>query len=102
MEKKKIAAAGILLILACILAGVLYFCLRPQPSEGMKHISVTVVHGNGEEKVFPYDTDAAYLGELLEADGLISGEDGEMVNTSVDTTPIEDGDEFELTLKEGY
>ena len=32
MEKKKIAAAGILLILACILAGVLYFCLRPQPS----------------------------------------------------------------------
>lgn len=27
---------------------------------------------------------------------------GEMVNTSVDTTPIEDGDEFELTLKEGY
>ena len=130
MEKKKIAAAGILLILACILAGVLYFCLRPQPSEGMKHISVTVGHGNGEEKVFPYDTDAAYLGELLEADGLISGEDGqfglfitevdgetaddqaqewwcitkggEMVNTSVDTTPIEDGDEFELTLKEGY
>ena len=80
--------------------------------------------------MFPYDTDAAYLGELLEADGLISGEDGqfglfitevdgetaddqaqewwcitkggEMVNTSVDTTPIEDGDEFELTLKEGY
>ena len=27
---------------------------------------------------------------------------GEMVNTSVDTTPIQDGDQFELTLKEGY
>ena len=27
---------------------------------------------------------------------------GEQVNTSADQTPVADGDEFELTLKEGY
>ena len=27
---------------------------------------------------------------------------GEMVNTSIETTPIQDGDKFELILKEGY
>ena len=130
MEKKKLWAAGILLLLACLLAGALYLRFKPEPETGDKHVTVTVVHGDGSEKEFSYDTDAGYLGEVLEENGLISGEEGqfglfitevdgetadegkeqwwcitkggEMVNTSVDTTPIEDGDEFELTLKEGY
>ena len=130
MEKKKLWAAGLLLILACVLAGVLYLNTRPEPAAGDKRITVTVVYGNQEEKVFLYDTDADYLGEVLKEDGLISGEEGEfglfitevdgetaneanhewwcitkggeMVNTSVDGTPLEDGDQFELTLKEGY
>ena len=77
-----------------------------------------------------YRTDLEYLGQVLVEDELIQGQEGqyglfietvdqetadssrqqwwcitkggEQVNTSVDSTPIQDGDHFELTLKEGY
>ena len=130
MKKKGILIAGILLVLVCILGGILYIKTRPEASKGEKHISVTVVYLEQKEETFTYDTDLQYLGEVLQEEGLIEGEEseyglfittvngetaddskqqwwcitkaGEQVNTSVDTTPIEDGDSFELTLKEGY
>ena len=77
-----------------------------------------------------YQTDAEYLGKVLEDEQLVEGDQGqyglfitvadgeqaddskqqwwcltkggEMVNTSADQTPIADGDRYELTLKEGY
>ena len=92
--------------------------------------AVLLVHGDGSEKKFRYTTDAEYLGEVLEAEKLVEGtqgqygmfitaadgeqaddsrqqwwcitKGGETVNTSAAQTPIADGDSYELTLKEGY
>lgn len=131
MKKKSGLIAGIvILILLCIGAGVLYQNMKPAASEGEKHITVTFIHGDQTENVFEFDTDAKYLGEVLESENLVDGESGEyglfittvdeetaddskqqwwcitkggeQVNTSADQTPVSDGDAFELTLKEGY
>lgn len=131
MKKKSGLIAGIvILILLCTGAGVLYQNMKPEASEGEKHITVTVIHGDQTENVFEFDTDAKYLGEVLESENLVDGESGEyglfittvdeetaddskqqwwcitkggeQVNTSADQTPVSDGDAFELTLKEGY
>ena len=68
MKKKSGLIAGIvILILLCIGAGVLYQNMKPAASEGEKHITVTVIHGDQTENVFEFDTDAKYLGEVLEA-----------------------------------
>ncbi|MGI6255797.1 MAG: DUF4430 domain-containing protein [Acutalibacter sp.] len=96
----------------------------------VKEITLKVVHGDGSEKEFPISTEAATLGEALEAEGLISGEEssyglfvttvdgetvddanqewwcltkgGEMCTTGVDTTEIATGDTYELTFTVGY
>ena len=93
---------------------------------GDKTVVVEVVHGDESAKEFTYHTDAEYLGQVLVEEKLVKGEssqfglyittvdgetaqesenqwwrvtqDGEMVNTGVDTTPVQDGDHFELTL----
>ena len=66
MKKKSGLIAGIvILILLCIGAGVLYQNMKPAASEGEKHITVTVIHGDQTENVFEFDTDAKYLGEVL-------------------------------------
>lgn len=95
-----------------------------------KRFTLTVVHRDGSEKEFALTTKQQYLGAELEAAGIIDGEegqyglyiktadgetaddskqewwcltkDGEMTETGIDTTPIEDGDRFELTLMVGY
>lgn len=125
MKKNKLLLAVVgVLALAVILVAV-YFVTRPGTSEGDKTITVTVVHADGSEKDFTYDTDAEYLGEVLEAEGLVEGTMGdyglyitkvdgeeaiyeengsywafydgdEYASLSVDQTPIEDGDRFSL------
>lgn len=130
MKKKGTLIAGVLLVLVCVLAGIVAMKFKPQTVAGEKEVTVVVVHGDASEETFTYQTDAEYLGEILLNDGLIAGETGqyglyiltvdgetaddsrqqwwcitkggEQVNTSVDTTPIQDGDQYELTLKEGY
>ena len=78
MKKKSGLIAGIvILILLCIGAGVLYQNMKPAASEGEKHITVTVIHGDQTENVFEFDTDAKYLGEVLESENLVDGESGE-------------------------
>lgn len=95
-----------------------------------KEITLKVVHGDGSEKEFPVSTTAETLGEALEAEGLIAGEessyglfvttvDGEtvdegnqewwcltkgggMVTTGVDSTEVSDGAVYELTFTVGY
>ena len=130
MGKKGTIAAAVLLVLVCVGAGALDLKFRPSVNEGSKNITVTVVHGDGSEKKFRYTTDAEYLGEVLKAEKLVEGtqgqygmfitaadgeqaddsrqqwwcitKGGETVNTSAAQTPIADGDSYELTLKEGY
>lgn len=130
MQNKKTKRAGILLVLFCILAAIVFFQTRPETTAGEKHISIAVIHGDGSENTFTYDTDSDYLGDVLKEENLADGtegpygmfittvdgetadeskeqwwcitKEGEMLNTGADQTPIADQDQFELTLKEGY
>lgn len=129
-QKKKIVlacAALVLLIAAFLLA---YTLLRPQTAEGQKAIDVVITHGDGSVKNLTLETQAEYLRGALEEQALIAGEEGEFglyvltvdgetadesaqqwwcftkggetLNTGVDTTPIADGEAFEITLTTGW
>ena len=124
-NRKTLFAVAALAVAAALLLGIWYFS-RPQTQAGDKTVVVEVVHGDASTKEFTYHTDAEYLGEVLVSEGLAEGEDsayglfittvdgetaqdslrqwwcvtkgGERVETGVDTTPINHGDHFELTL----
>lgn len=129
MNRKNGILAGILILL-CIIAGIFYIQSKPEAVVGAKEIAVVVTHADHTEKTFTYQTDGEFLAEVLLENELADGEigqyglfittvdsetaddskqqwwcitkGGEQVNTSADTTPIADGDQFELTLTEGY
>lgn len=119
-------------VLALLVAGMaaLYVKFRPRAEAGDKHFTVTVVHKDGTEKEFSYDSDEEYLGTVLQNAGLIQGEegpyglmistvDGELADwnvdqgywalyigedyatTGIDLTPIHDGDSFSLVYTVG-
>ena len=129
-KNKKGLVAVLVLIVAVVAAAAVYMATRPATDKGDKSIVVEVVHKDGETKEFSYDTDAEYLRDVLEPAGLIAGSDseygmfvetvdgytadgsneewwcftkgGEMLSTGVGTTPVADGDQFEITLTVGY
>lgn len=101
------------------------------PAQGAeKKITVVVTHGDGSEKTVDIHTRMENLGDALLEQELAQGEEGpyglyiktvdgervddgkaqwwcltkggESVMTGADLTPIADGDQFELTFKEGY
>ena len=132
--QKHSAKKTLLLIAALVIAAAAMFCIYkvfiPKGQTGAKEITVTVVHADQSSKDFVYQTDEAYLGAVIEAEGLVEGTDGdyglfitsvdgetaddskeqwwcitkggESVNTSADQRTIENGDQFELTMMEGY
>ena len=135
MHEQKRSSKGliiglIILVAACIAGLFLYQTWMPKGVKGTKTVMVKVSHSDQSTNEFKYQTEEAYLGEVLKNEGLVEGEDGpyglfitsvdnekaddskqqwwcltkggEQVNTSADQTPIEDGDVFELTLTEGY
>lgn len=130
MKKKSTVIAAVVLVVLIAVAGLLYVKFKPATTQGEKEITVVVVHADKTEKTFTYQTDAEYLREVLEDNGLIAGDEseyglfvktvdgetaddskqqwwcitkgGESLNTSVDQTPINDKDQFEFTLTEGY
>ncbi len=126
MKKQTKLILAVVVIVAVVAAMIgIYFATRPAATQGAKTITVEVVHGDGSSKEFTYHTDSEYLGEVLLAEGLVAGEDGEfglyiltvdgedaifeesgaywalyqngeMTTTGADTTPIQDGDSFQL------
>ncbi len=130
MSKKKIALiAGVLIVL--IAAFALIFALtRPETSQGAKTIRIQVMVSDTDTREYTLHTDEEYLRGALEEENLISGSEseyglfvttvdgvtaddslqqwwcftkgGEALNTGVDSTPIQDGDQFEITLTTGY
>ena len=130
MKNKKLLLAVVAFVaVIAIFAGV-YFSTRPTASEGSKSISVEVVHKDTTSKTFEYQTDEEYLGDLLLAEGLIEGDEGqyglyvttvdgeeaiyeedssywafyqngEYAQQGVDTTPIVDGDSYSLVYTIG-
>lgn len=128
-NKKSIIGAVVLVIVVAVLFGV-YTFTKPQTKAGSKDITVQVVDKDGKTEDFEYHTDRQYLGEVLQDEKLVEGENGEYglfitsvngikadasnqewwcitkggeyLNTSADKTPVEDGDAYELTLTVGY
>ena len=129
MNKKTAFLAAVLVIL-CAATGIFYTQNKPQTSIGEKEIDVIVTHADQTENAFTYETDAEYLADVLLENGLAEGENGsyglfittvdgetadsskqqwwcitkggEKVNSGADALPVADGDQFELTLTEGY
>lgn len=118
-----IAVIALVVVIAALLC--VYAVTRPETSQGAKTFTVEVVHADGSTRTFTYHTDEEYLGAVLLAEGLIAGEEGPygltvitvdgedavwekdnaywaiMVNgaygeSGVDTTPVNDGDVFQL------
>lgn len=128
-SKKTVIAVAVLLVLV-IGAVLAWMYLRPAEIGGEKEITVTVVHGDGTEKVFILKTDSTNLCEPLEKEGIIEGRDGqygmyiltadnetadesqqqwwcitksgELVSTGVSEIMIDNGDSYEITLKTGW
>ena len=95
-NKKLILAAVALVAIVAILAGV-YLATQSGPAVGAKAITVTVVHADGTEKVFTYNTDAEKLGTYLEEQGLIDskGADAGMFHTV-------DGEKADWNVNQSY
>ena len=124
-NKKTLFAVAALAVVAALMLGLWYFT-RPETQVGDKTVVVEVVHADGNSREFTCQTDEEYLGPLLLKEELAEGEEGayglfittvdgetaqdslrqwwcitkegERVDTGVDTTPIADGDRFELTM----
>ena len=129
MNRKTGILAGVLIIL-CIAAGILFNINKPETITGEKKVDIIVIHADKTENTFTFQTDAEYLADILLENGLAEGEvgsyglfittvdgetadsskqqwwcitkGGEQVNNGADTLPIANGDQFELTLMEGY
>ena len=76
MKNKKIVIAIVALVLVIAALLGIYSATRPEAVEGAKTIQVIVVHKDGTEKVWEYQTDEEYLGTVLVAEGLAVGEEG--------------------------
>ncbi len=128
-KKKTWIVVGAAVALVAVLLAV-WFAFGPKGADGQKNISVTVVYGDGTSERFDIATEEEFLRGALEAQSLIAGEEseyglfvktvngvtaddakqewwyftkgGEEVVTGVDSTPLADGDAFEITLKTGW
>ena len=122
----------LLLVFAVLIAATVLCtaCVQAEPQAGTKTITVEIIVDGTPTVAKSITTDAEYLRGALEEEDLIAGEESQYglfvktVNgvtaddskqqwwcftkggadlfTSVDATPIADGDTFEITLKTGY
>lgn len=131
MKQTKLFRTLLLVFAVLIAATVLCTaCTQAQPQEGTKTITVEIIVDGTDNVTKSITTDAEFLRGALEEEDLIAGEEsqyglfvktvngitaddsqqqwwcftkgGEDLFTGVDTTPIADGDKFEITLKTGY
>ena len=122
---------AVLVLLVLVAAAVFaYIGFSPKANAGGKEIAVTVIHGDGSEKLFELSTDAESLRDALEPEGIIEGSEseyglfvttvdgetaddslqqwwcftkgGESIMTGVDDTMIADGEQYEITLTTGW
>lgn len=129
MNKKTIIALVALVVVVGLLIGV-YFLTRPETEEGMKTITVTVVHSDKTEKTVTIKTDKTYLFEAMVDEGLLKAEDNEnglyntvdgetadwneneawwalyegdtQTNEGMNTLPIKDGGTYKVEYKIGF
>ena len=126
-NKKVLIIAAVVLILIAAALFFIEGSKKPMPIEGAKTITVTVMQEGVENKVFTIHTDAEFLRGALEQEKLVEGSEsqyglyvttvdgvtadeslrqwwcfndgeGNMLDTGVDSTPIADGDAFQIVL----
>ena len=73
----KIVTAAVCLAAAAAVLLLVWQLASPGGSAGEKRITVEVVHKDESSKTFTYHTDAEYLGEVLQAEGLVKGDPGD-------------------------
>lgn len=130
-KTSKIIIALVVLAALVVGALALYNAYMPEGVTGDKHIAVEIIHGDGTTKDIAIFTGSENLrGALEQEDGLIAGDEsdyglfvttvdgetadaaaqewwcftkgGEMLNTGVDDTMIQDGEHYEITLTVGW
>lgn len=129
MNKKTliIALAALIVVVAAFIG--IWTATRPEAQVGDKTITVQIVKKDSDRTV-TINTDAEMLRGALEQENLIQGDEsefglfvktvdgytaddaaqewwcfskgGESLMTGVDTTPIADGEQYEITLKTGW
>lgn len=128
VRKKSLLVVLAVLIAAAVLC---VGCKKAETQTGSKTITVEIIADGQDTVTKTIKTDAEFLrGALESVEGLIAGEEssyglfvktvngltaddakqqwwcftkgGEELFTGVDSTPIADGDKFEITLKTGY
>lgn len=125
MKNNKTLITVLVLVLAIVALVAVYFVTRPATAAGDKTFTLEVVHGDGTTIQIECSTDLEYVGEALQADGVIEGEEGayglyiqvvdgekavfeedgaywafylgeEYAMQGIDLTPIEDGAVYKL------
>ena len=131
MKNKKLVVGLVAALAVLVIAfGAVMMLTRPETQSGSKLVMIEVIEGDAVVAVFKEKSDFEFLGELLLDRGIAEGDmgdyglfitsvngraadaanqegwcitkDGEDVFTGADTTPIADGDKFELTLMVGW
>lgn len=128
-KKQTALLAAALLVVVAIFGGI-YLLTSPATHAGNKTITVETVWDGKSQNLHTVETEGEFLGQALREGGFTLGEEGSMglyiltvdgrtadvekqewwcitkggeaVNTGSDTTPIADGNRFELTLKTGF
>ncbi len=75
-NKKGMIAAVVVLALVIAAMAWLWVGSQEKTIEGAKTITVIVVHQDGTEKTFEYQTNQEYLGETILGEKLVEGEEG--------------------------
>ena len=128
-KKSVIILSCVLAVLVAAFA-LIYIMNRPETVIGDKTITVEVILADGTSKEHTINTNAEFLRGALDEKKLVAGDEseyglfvktvdgvtandanqewwcftknGEQLFTGIDTTPISDGEHYEITLKVGY
>ena len=76
-NKKSVIIAVIALVAAIAVFVGVYFAFRPQGTVGDKNITVVVVHKDGSENTFHYNTSEEFLEPVLVANNLVQGDESQ-------------------------
>ena len=76
MKNKKLVIASMVFVLIVGAMLGLWLSSRQDTDQGIKTVTVSVVHGDGTEKNIQYETTAEYLGTLILEEKLAEGKAG--------------------------
>jgi len=76
MKNKKVWLGLLALVIVMGMMLWLWTGSQERGMEGTKEITVTIIHGDGREKVVSVETTAEYLSQVLLSEGLAEGTEG--------------------------